>query len=196
MSSTTRNPDSINGEIILWTPDSGLRTSKWGCAVIAQPHFSCQCLLEGRPCERRFPQSRVTHFEQARLWRLVWFLRQPAGRNCPGHSFGAILSTCHTPHITRLTSHWLPPRTVLLSFDLPTHDPFQMDQIPVDHWVGHCSYLWIASAEERVNFVNASTNYSIMRTIASCGAAISAARQDDRIAAGKTAIAASAALLL
>src|SRR5688500_18628703 len=74
-------------------------------------------------------------------------------RGCP-------VNLPHSPHdAIALQSHWLPPRTVLLSFDLPTHDPFQMDQIPVDLWVGHCSCLWIASAAERVNFVNTSTNY-------------------------------------
>src|SRR5690606_19502960 len=61
----------------------------------------------------------------------------------------------------------LPPRTVLLSSDLLTCDPIELDQIPIDLWVGHCSYLWIASATQCVKIVNESTIYSLMRTIPS-----------------------------
>jgi len=110
---------------------------KTGLRRGAQPHFSCQCLLLGRPCERRFPQSRVTHFEQARLWRLLWFLTSAGWSQLPRTLIrGCPVNLPHSPHhAIALHSHWLPPRTVLLSFDLPTHDPFQMDQIPVDLWL-------------------------------------------------------------
>ncbi len=117
------------------------RNVKIGLRPIAQPYFSSSVFSSGWPCKRTLTRPRDDALRANSLLAsgvvpasAGWSqLPRTLVRGCP-------VNLPYSPEYA-ITSHGNLLRPVLLSIDLPTHDPFRIDQAPVDRWVVHCSLL-------------------------------------------------------
>lgn len=116
--------------------------------------------LETGLARERFPGSRVTHLEQARHWRRWGSCVSRLVATAPDTRSGLLCRPATLPTVRDCIAS-VNLLAVRLSSDLPTSDPFWMNQLPVDLWVGTAHpYVSIrhSSCQDRESIHNLFTN--------------------------------------